>query len=216
MEVPPDMTRKNDATPLQLHRAGDPSAFAELVERHQSALLRLARMLLGRGQAHDDVVQEAFLRLAQKPPLFDDGIDPKAERARLASWLYTVTRNICMDVLRAETRRKSRERAAAAEEACEGGLRAVDAADTRALVEARLMALPVDQREVLVLRLLLEKSYREIAEITGKTIGTVGWIVSVGLKALSSDLEPLLAGAAGQSTGIKRTERNGQAQGGTL
>ena len=199
------MTPQPAPTPLQRHRAGDPTAFAILVERHQSALVRLARAWLGSGQAHEDVVQEAFLRLARSPPDLghSQGSDPAAEHGKLASWLYTVTRNICMDVLRSETRRKSREREASCAEACEGGQQAVEAADTRALVEARLAALPLDQREVLVLRLLLEKSYREIAEITGKTIGTVGWIVSVGLKALSAELGPLLAGASAEPARVQ-------------
>ena len=39
------------------------------------------------------------------------------------------------------------------------------------------------------------KSYKEIASITGKKIGTVGWLVSKGLKALSSELAPLLGAA---------------------
>ena len=53
----------------------------------------------------------------------------------------------------------------------------------------------VDQRDVLVLRLLGDKSYkRDRRAITGKKIGTVGWLVSVGLKALSQELEPLLSG----------------------
>jgi len=70
----------------------------------------------------------------------------------------------------------------------------VEANDTRAAVQKSLGRLPRDQCEVLVLRLLGEKSYREIAEITGKKTGTVGWLVSVGLKALGAELTPLLAG----------------------
>ena len=42
---------------------------------------------------------------------------------------------------------------------------------------ARALApLAPEQREVLVLRLLGERCYKEIAEITGKKIGTVGWL----------------------------------------
>jgi RNA polymerase sigma-70 factor (ECF subfamily) len=62
------------------------------------------------------------------------------------------------------------------------------------VVEAELQKLPGDQREVLVLRLLGERSYKEIAEITGKKVGTVGWLVSEGLKALSANLAPLFDG----------------------
>jgi RNA polymerase sigma-70 factor (ECF subfamily) len=82
----------------------------------------------------------------------------------------------------------------AAREAADGGVNAVEERDTRELVARRLSLLPIDQRDVLVLRLLADKSYREIAEITGKKIGTVGWLVSVGLRALSQELAPLFGG----------------------
>ena len=72
------------------------------------------------------------------------------------------------------------------------GQRAVDQADTREAVLRGLDALPVDQREVLTLRLLEGHSYREIAELTGRKAGTIGWLVSVGLEALSRELAPLL------------------------
>ncbi len=98
-----------------------------------------------------------------------------------------------MDLARSETRRRRREHDVAAQEATAGGLATVEATDTRAAVEARLDGLLPSQREVLVLRLLGDKSYREIAAITGKKVGTVGWLVSMGLKALSKELAPLLA-----------------------
>lgn len=187
-------------TPRELlarQRAGDRSALALLVGAHQGQLLRLARGLLGPGRGVEDVVQEAFLRLAQSPPELPAG-DPVQQEAQLASWLAKVTRNICMDTLRSERRRREREAMAAEERG--GGLEPiarpepsrVEADETRAAVEASLARLPDDQREVLVLRLLADKSYREIAEITGRKVGTVGWLLSVGLAALGRELEPLL------------------------
>lgn len=112
-----------------------------------------------------------------------------------------------MDVMRSETRRRSREHEVAAQEAHDGGTSAIEAKDTRAVVEQKLGTLPQDQREVLVLRLLGEKSYREIADITGKKVGTIGWLVSVGLKSLSKELAPLLSGASqGQGFGMVQGE----------
>lgn len=186
----------SDAELLARYRAGQTEAFATLVRTHQGPLLRHAQGLLGPGSAHEDTVQEAFLRLAQSSPDLPPEVvgDPAAEHAQLSSWLHKVTRNLCMDVLRSESRRRRRERDVASREAATGGHDAVDAADTRVAVEQSLDRLPGDQCEVLVLRLLGEKSYKEIAEITGKKIGTVGWLVSVGLKALSAELAPLLAG----------------------
>jgi RNA polymerase sigma-70 factor (ECF subfamily) len=195
------MTEATEAALLGRWRAGDGDAFAELVQRHQSALLRFARGLLGVGSAYEDVVQEAFLRLAEKPPeLPEEALgSPDLERAQLSGWLHTVTRNLCMDVLRSEARRKTREQEVAAREAADGGVDAVEERDTRELVARRLSLLPIDQRDVLVLRLLADKSYREIAQITGKKIGTVGWLISVGLAALGRELAPLLEGRSTQA-----------------
>ena len=189
----------SDGQLLRAFRNGDAGAFTELVNLHQAALLRHARALLGPGSVYEDVVQEVFLKLAQSPPEIPaeaDG-DPRLERVHLLSWLHKVTRNCCMDVVRAEARRKRREQDVASGEAAEGGLRLVEENDTRAAVERELGKLPVEQREVLVLRLLGERSYKEIAEITGRPIGTVGWLVSVGLKALSESLAPVLGGLVG-------------------
>ena len=106
-----------------------------------------------------------------------------------------------MDIIRSETSRKRREREAASGEAVGGGLHCVEEQDTRVLIEREIGRLPVDQREVLVLRLLSERSYREIAEVTGKKIGTVGWLISEGLKTLSGNLAPLVRAEVGSTTG---------------
>lgn len=207
------LNEPSDGTLLDAFRRGDGQAFATLVGVHQATLLRHARALLGPRGAHEDVVQEVFLKLAQSPPDLPPEIrgDARVERAHVSSWLHTVTRNACMDTIRSETRRRRREETVAEERGDEAvadrGLTAVDAADTRALVERELGRLPTDQREVLVLRLLNEKSYREIAAITGKKVGTVGWLVSVGLKTLSRELAPLLArdgadGSLGAQAGL--------------
>lgn len=197
------MDALSDGELLRRYRdAGDTGAFEALVGRHQAAQFRHARALLGRGSECEDVVQETFLKLAQNPPRLPRGVSgrPEAERAHLLAWLHTVTRNGCMDLTRSEARRRNREEAVAVGERTPGGQSDVEAGDTRAAVERGLEELPPDQREVLVLRLLGERSYREIAEVTGKKIGTVGWLVSTGLKALSEKLEPLLG-----DVGVDRT-----------
>lgn len=201
------MTSPSDGQLLRAFQTGDASAFTALVNLHQGTLLRHARAILGAGSPYEDVVQEVFLKLAQSPPSLPlEAVgDEREERVQLLRWLHKVTRNCCMDFIRSETRRKRREQDVAASDVAEGGLATVDERDTRAAVERELAKLPIDQREVLVLRLLGDRSYKEIAEITGKKIGTVGWLVSVGLKTLSQELAPLLHGAGARMT----TERSG-------
>jgi RNA polymerase sigma-70 factor (ECF subfamily) len=185
----------SDGELLRRHRKGDARAFTELVHRHESCLLQHARALLGVGSGYEDVVQDTFLKLAQVPPSIPSEAegDERLERAHLMSWLHKVTRNGCMDAMRSETRRRRREHEAAVVEGTDGELSSIEEHDTRAVVKREIEKLPADQREVLVLRLIGDRSYKEIAEITGRKIGTVGWLVSVGLKALGEKLEPLLA-----------------------
>ncbi len=172
---------------------GDSGAFEALVARHERAVLRHARSLLGLARGGEDVVQEVFLRLARKPPALPAGVegDARAEQALLSSWLHQVTRNLCMDTMRSDRRRRRREEEASTREASPGGLDAVEGNDTRRAVEQGLLKLPTEQREVLVLRLFDEKSYAEIAAITGRKVGTVGWLISVGLQALAVELAHL-------------------------
>ena len=190
------MDEPSDGRLLAAWGRGDSGAFEALVARHERALLRHARALLGDWRAGEDVVQEVFLRLAQRPPVLSADVqgDPRAESAVLASWLHQVLRNLCMDTQRSEKRRRRREEEAAAGEATSGGMETIDAADTKAAVERGLLRLPEEQREVLVLRLFDETSYAEIATLTGRKVGTVGWLISIGMKALAAELAPLAGG----------------------
>jgi RNA polymerase sigma-70 factor, ECF subfamily len=194
----PTRSSASDGDLLAQLERGDGSALAPLVERHQAALLRHARALIGDDSGHEDVVQETFMKLLERPPVLPEAVrgDHAVESAHLLSWLHKVTRNGCMDTLRKEQRRKHREEQAAAPEATQpshaSGAALVEARDTRAAVERGLELLHPDQREVLVLRLVSERSYKEIAEITGRKIGTVGWLISEGLTALAEKLGPLL------------------------
>jgi len=211
------MTEPSDGALLQAHRRGDARAFAELVRRHEDPLLQHARALLGRGSVYEDVVQEGFLRLAQAPPTLPDAVlgDPRAERAHLGAWLHTVVRNLCMDTMRSETRRRRREEGVASHEGqADVGMAAVDEQDTRAAVRRELEKLPDDQREVLVLRLVRDRSYKEIAEITGKKIGTVGWLISVGLQELAERLGPLVAVEPARSSPSVTSSVTGTLRGG--
>ena len=146
-------------------------------------------------------MQEAFLTLARNPPDLDlappsaRGADGEGGEAGLGAWLHRVTRNHCLDAMRSDVRRRDREDLTSAERptaTLDPALARVDAGDTRSAVERSLAQLPGDQREVLALRLFDEKSYAEIAAITGRKVGTVGWLISVGMKALARELSPLM------------------------
>src|SRR3954454_7620342 len=85
----------SDEALVQRLRNGDDNAFTALVERHEAALRGYARGVLG-GSHHDaeECVQDAFIRAL-------DFLRNQPEReAALKPWLYTITRNACLDRLR--------------------------------------------------------------------------------------------------------------------
>lgn len=177
------------------------------MRRHESGLIRHAKALLGGVGAYEDVVQDALLKLARGGLVIPAEVagDPEAERRVMSAWLHKVVRNGCMDMIKTEGRRRTRERASAAPEAAPERVPEVEMEDTQGTVRAAIAALPVEQREVLSLRLFEEKSYRDIAEVTGKKVGTIGWLVSEGLKALALRLGPALGEVGGSSTNIGTT-----------
>lgn len=180
---------------LAAWRQGDLGAFEALVDRFEGGLLRHGRSLLERGA--EDAVQETLMRLAQDPPAPDPVGDG---HAALQAWLHRVLRNLCTDQVRSMTARTDRERAVASREAVPGGQEDVQFADTAEAVRRELERLPADQREVLTLRLFNDHSYAEITRLTGIKEGTVGWLISVGLEALSRSLGSSLDPRGSQAT----------------
>jgi RNA polymerase sigma-70 factor (ECF subfamily) len=158
------------------------------LQKYEGSLVQYARRLTGDLERARDVVQDTFLKLCA------------AERAKvephLAEWLFTVCRNGALDVLKKERRRAPLEDGAASERDSMLAERTV-VPDPAAAVEAReegaramqaLARLPFPQQEALRLKFQSGMSYREIAEITGQPIGTVGWLIHFGLKALRERL----------------------------
>jgi RNA polymerase sigma-70 factor (ECF subfamily) len=68
-------------------KAGDELAFMMLVEMHQSAMLRIARMYVSSQAVAEEVVQEAWLGIVQ-------GIGRFEGRSSLRTWMYRILANI--------------------------------------------------------------------------------------------------------------------------
>jgi len=79
-------------------RAGDGDAFRELTEPHRRELHVHCYRLLGSFQDAEDTVQDALLAAWQ-------GLDGFEERASIRTWLYRITTNRCLNVLRTARRR---------------------------------------------------------------------------------------------------------------
>jgi RNA polymerase sigma factor (sigma-70 family) len=145
------------------------SRFEEAVVPHLNAAYNLARWLTRNGDDAEDVVQEAYLRAFKS----FDGFRGGDERA----WLLTIVRNTCYTWLRAN---RPQERTISYDEEIHTTENAsrnpetllLENADHQLLKNA-LEELPLEFREVLVLRELEGLSYKEIAALAGIPVGTV-------------------------------------------
>jgi len=125
-------------------------------------LRRYARALVGDRAASDDLVQDTLERAWTKLHLYRRGTD-------LRAWLFTVMHNVHVNRVRAmrPTDPLDDDMPELAQRATQG-----DALVVRDLDRA-ISALPVAQREVLLLVALEDLSYEETARVLGIPIGTV-------------------------------------------
>lgn len=155
----------------------DPVTLGQLVDEHAAALVLYARQWCA---APEDVVQDAFVKLAQQrtPP------------ERVVPWLYRVVRNGAISVLRSLLRRRRHETEAAAERA---GWFATDPTRTVEIhpdeAVRALQTLPEIQREVITLRLWGGLTFAEVAEVLETSSSTVHRWYEQGLTLLRQRLD---------------------------
>ena len=150
-------------------RAGDRTAFGHLVRRHAPVAKRMA-VLWGAGPDADDVVQDAFVKAYAALPRFRaDG--------EFRGWLLTIVRNETRNLFRSRGRRAAREELAQLPQA---DLAFADDPEAAALgavrrdeVLAGVRRLPVELREVVACRYLLELTEAETAAALDIPAGTV-------------------------------------------
>src|SRR4051794_23461016 len=156
---------------MQIMSATDPQAqFEQIVMPHLDAAYNLARWLAGNDHDAEDIAQEASLRAFRFLGGFRGG--------NSRSWLLTIVRNTAYTWLK-----QNRPQAIVSvgdddlleiedQTAASNHSSALHNAD-RDVLRAALEELPVEYREVLILRELEGLSYKEIADVADAPIGTV-------------------------------------------
>ena len=184
----------SDETLMLRYQQGDRAAFSLLVRRHQTALFNFALRQVRVPQVAEDVVQEAFVRMVSKT-------DDFKHEARFTTWVYTITRNLCIDQLRKRALRKHPSLDESRGEEGEGPTLGEQTADPRASVEREATGtelkerialavdkLPDEQREVFLMREIANLPFKEIAEFTGVPENTVKSRMRYALERLQEAL----------------------------
>jgi RNA polymerase sigma-70 factor (ECF subfamily) len=137
----------------------------------------------------EDVVQNVFIKLFRRPDR------PDQPTAQLKSWLYRVTHNEAVDHIRRESRLRllhDREAEEKSVRACPDGVHCTPShEEKRALVLEHVSELKPNEQQVLLLRLEEGLSYKEIGQITGRTVGNVGKVLHHAVKKLSLRMQAL-------------------------
>jgi RNA polymerase sigma-70 factor (ECF subfamily) len=152
--------------------------LGRLIDRHAAALELYARQWC---ETPDDVVQDAFLKLARLGAL---PVNP-------AAWLFRVVRNGAINAGTAAKRRRRHESEAAGEARTwfemDSDATHPDSVDPEAAT-AELCALPLEQREVIVAHLWGGLTFEQIAEIAGSSSSTAHRHYGAGLATLRERL----------------------------
>ena len=148
---------------IQSTLAGDDEAFAELVRRHKRKVFGIAARFARHDQELDDVCQEIFIRTYQNLAKF------RAE-APFEHWLARIAVHCCYDLLRQTRREKDAVPLDGVEIGAEDN---VAPARAREVLDMALSHLNAEERLVITLLELEERSIREIAGLTGWSEGNV-------------------------------------------
>jgi RNA polymerase sigma-70 factor, ECF subfamily len=159
--------------------AGHLAAFDEIVGRYQDALYRHLLRLAGNREQAEDLCQEAFVKFYRALPSFD-------LTRPVAPFLFTIATNLWRDSRRPRLTLVTYEEVAATDPEPETAV--LDLLARQAILAA-MTGLREEYREVLSLRYDQGLSYREIAEVTGATTGTVGTWLRRAVGALREALQ---------------------------
>jgi RNA polymerase sigma-70 factor (ECF subfamily) len=170
----------------------DPELLDQLIELYQHRLLRYLLFLTGKREVAEDLFQETWMRVLLRGGQYNG-------KARFDTWLFTIARNLVIDLSRKRTM-------ASLDEMHEGGeddrpfeiagdgpspLEQFQSREDCAEVGEVLLKLEPTYREVLVLRFYEELSLEEIAGVTRAPLSTVKSRLYRGLAALKPEVDKI-------------------------
>ncbi len=186
----PSMT---DEELMTAYQRGDVQAFRILFQKHQRGVFNYIYRYTGSRDESEEVFQDVFMKLHRAAATYQP-------TAKFSTWLYTIVRNLCIDVHR---KKRLRHNVSMDEPLYEDArtLHDVIAAEKPApdskssdqqvgkIVEEALAQINEDQREVFLMREKAGLKFEEIAELTGVSVNTVKSRMRYATESLRKYLE---------------------------
>lgn len=152
---------------VALARSGDHEAFRLLFDRYARPVTSFIFDMVGQREIAEELAQETFVRAYR-------GLPTMREETKLSTWLFGIAKNVAYESLRARRRRTMVGIEEIADVPDSGSRqRPQDELLNKELggvIQRALAALDEDKRTVFTLKIFQQKSYEEIAEITGFSV----------------------------------------------
>jgi RNA polymerase sigma-70 factor (ECF subfamily) len=188
-----EQVRRENLAVAQGLKRQDPGLLDELIVRYQHRLLRYLLFLTGNREQSEDLFQEVWMRVLTRGGQFNG-------KSRFETWLFTIARNLVIDLRRKRTMSSLDElfevgneddRSMAFEVADDepGPFDHMSQVEDREQIAAALLQLDTLYREVLVLRFHEDLSLEEIAKVTRAPLSTVKSRLYRGMAAIKPRLE---------------------------
>jgi len=150
--------------------ANHPGAFDVIVERHRRSVYQLCYRFVSNHEDASDLSQDVFLRAYR-------GLRNFRGQSSLATWLYRIGVNVCLNRVQAKTLLGTLTESIAERQfidvRAESPSERLLKGERGARVRAAIAQLPRKQRATLILRTYHEMSHQEIADVLGSSVGTV-------------------------------------------
>jgi RNA polymerase sigma-70 factor, ECF subfamily len=158
-------------TPIGRARRGDPEAFRQLFERYSRPVISFVYDMVGDRALAEDLTQETFVRAYRH-------LGSLREDGKFSTWLFSIAKNVAREHLRSGERRAPKvelddEQVMELQDDGRTPVEGLLDKELNGVVRRALGALDEDKRTVFALKVFQQRSYEEIAEITGFSLPKV-------------------------------------------
>lgn len=186
-----------DAALMLRVKQGDSGAFAQLVDKYKQPVMNVVYRMLRDATEAEDVAQNVFVQVHKSAHRYEIS-------AKFSTWLFTITRNLCLNEIRRRSRHPAHSMDAPHPEYEDQPLTQFE--DKKSFsppesllhneleekIEAALAELPENQRTAILLCRQDELSYEEIAEVLDCSLSATKSLIHRGRETLKQKLKPYL------------------------
>lgn len=175
---------------VKIIRRGEHERYAELINRYRGKLFAYLYCLVGQKDETEDLLQIVFIKVYKNLARFD-------QSRKFSSWIYRIAHNEAVNHIKRKylkkfvswedivTTKDQLELSSTEDNASEEWIKNERVKEVHDIVDK----LPVKYKQVLILRYFSGKSYKEMAEIIGKPVNTVGTLINRAKEKLHEEIK---------------------------